>query len=200
MPQTTTTVTPCVKPVEELRSVEISFEDHEFYAGQKLVASISHDDDLTQPWIVMVNGEEIHRANTFKRCHSYITWHYQRGTLPVQEEGPAATTGNEIMVQIATECEKYGFDLMDDGIYHHDVKLGQVGCTDGRWWVIRASSEHQQKIPCDSVMDAVWSLSMVQLSCCEDLLDRPFETLTVEEWLRLVEYQPASDSRELIAA
>jgi hypothetical protein len=77
MPQTTATVTPCVKPVEELRSVEISFEDHEFYAGQKLVASITHDDDLTQPWIVMVNGEEIHRANTFKRCHSYITWHYQ---------------------------------------------------------------------------------------------------------------------------
>lgn len=33
MPQTTTTVTSCVKPVEELRSVEISFEDHEFYAG-----------------------------------------------------------------------------------------------------------------------------------------------------------------------
>ncbi|MCC5633043.1 hypothetical protein LC613_36585 [Nostoc sphaeroides CHAB 2801] len=84
MPQTTTTVTSCVKPVEELRSVEISFEDHEFYAGQKLVASITHDDNLTQPWIVMVNGEEIHRANTFKRCHSYITWHYQRETLPIQ--------------------------------------------------------------------------------------------------------------------
>ena len=32
MPQTTT-VTSCVKPVEELRSVEISFEDHEFYVG-----------------------------------------------------------------------------------------------------------------------------------------------------------------------
>ncbi|MCF2152013.1 hypothetical protein IQ276_037535 [Desmonostoc muscorum LEGE 12446] len=66
MPQTTTTVTSCVKPVEELRSVEISFEDHEFYAGQKLIASITHDDDLTQPWIVMVNGEESHRANTFR--------------------------------------------------------------------------------------------------------------------------------------
>ncbi|MEH2117791.1 hypothetical protein [Nostoc sp.] len=162
MPQTTTTVTSCVKPVEELRSVEISFEDHEFYAGQKLIASITHNDDLTQPWIVMVNGEEIHHANTFKRCHSYITWHYQRGTLPIQEEEtfkrchsyitwhyqrgtlpiqeeetPVATTGNEIMVQIADECEKYGFEILNDGIYDHDQKLGEVSCSDSRWWVFR---------------------------------------------------------------
>ncbi|WP_193200279.1 hypothetical protein [Nostoc sp. MG11] len=159
MPQTIATVTPCVKPVEELTSVEISFYDHEIYCGTQLIATISYDDDLTQPWVVMVNDEEIHRANTFKRCHSYITWHYQRGTLPVQEETPAATTGNKIMVQIADECEQYGFEILDDGIYHQDVKLGEVGCTNGRWWVIRASSEHQQKVPCDSAADAVWSLS-----------------------------------------
>jgi hypothetical protein len=186
----------------ELTLVEIDFYEHEVYAAGKLIASIGHDDDLTQPWLVLINGVEVFRHDTFKRCHSYITWHYQRGTLPVQEqETPVATTGNEVIAEIATECEKYNFDLMDDGIYHHnDVKLGKVGCTDGRWWVMRASSEHQQKVPCDSVMDAVWSLSMVQLSCCEHLLDRPFETLTVEEWLRLVEYQPGSDSRELITA
>ncbi|QFS51903.1 hypothetical protein GXM_09397 [Nostoc sphaeroides CCNUC1] len=184
MPQTTATLTSCVRPVEELRSVEISFENHEFYAGQKLVASITHDDDLTQPWIVMVNGEEIHRANTFKRCHSYITWHYQRGTLPIQEEEtPVATTGNEIMVQIADECEKYGFEILNDGIYDHDRKLGEVGCTNSRWWVIRATSVHQQKIPCDSAFDAVWALSMVELTqpSCKELLDKPFDRLTAND-------------------
>ncbi len=183
MPQTTATVTSCVKPVEELRSVEISFEDHEFYAGQKLVASMTHDDDLTQPWIVMVNGEEIHRANTFKRCHRYITWHYQRGTLPVHEETPVPTTGNEIMVQIADECEKYGFEILDDGIHDHEQKLGEVGCTNGRWWVIRATSVHQQKIPCDSALDAVWVLSMVELTqpSREELLDKPFDRLTAND-------------------
>jgi hypothetical protein len=202
MPQTTATVTSCVKPVEELRSVEISFEDHEFYAGQKLVASITHDDDLTQPWIVMVNGEEIHRANTFKRCHSYMTWHYQRGTLPIQgEETPVATTGNEIMVQIADECEKYGFEILNDGIYDHEQKLGEVGCTNIRWWVIRATSVHQQKVPCDSAFDAVWVLSMVELTqpSCEELLDKPFDELTLQEWERLREYQPVVE-RELVAA
>ncbi|RCJ28651.1 hypothetical protein A6769_36460 [Nostoc punctiforme NIES-2108] len=184
MPQTTATLTSCVKPVEELRAVEISFEDHEFYAGQKLVASVTHDDDLTQPWIVMVNGEEIHRANTFKRCHSYITWHYQRGTLPIQEEEtPVATTGNEVMCEIAAQCEQFGFELLDDGIYKDEQKLGSVGCTDGRWWVIRATSVHQQKIPCDSARKAMWVLSMVELTqpSREELLDKPFDRLTAND-------------------
>ena len=36
---------------EPLRIVEISFGDHEYYAGNQLVASITHDDDhLTQRW------------------------------------------------------------------------------------------------------------------------------------------------------
>ena len=197
MPQTATT---CVKSVAELTSVEISFYDHEIYAAEKLIASITYDhsDFVTQPWVVMVNGEEIHRADTFKRCHSYITWHYKHSTLPVQE-APVATTENETMAQISDECEKYGFDILDDGIYHHDVKLGEVGCTDGKWWVIRASSEHQQKVPCDSAIDALWSLSMVEVSPCEDLLDRAFDQLTAEEWQRLLEFEPVME-RELVAA
>ncbi|MEH2023030.1 hypothetical protein [Nostoc sp.] len=56
MPQATTTVTPCAKSVEELRVVEISFYDHEVYAAGKLIASIGHDDDLTQRWLVLING------------------------------------------------------------------------------------------------------------------------------------------------
>jgi hypothetical protein len=40
---------------EELTVREINFFDHEiFYAGD-LIAIITHDDDLTQPWIVSAN-------------------------------------------------------------------------------------------------------------------------------------------------
>ena len=66
---------------EHLTTVEISFYDHEYYLGEKLVAAITYDDDLTQPWIVMVNGEEKHRANTWAKCSNYITWHHKQGTL-----------------------------------------------------------------------------------------------------------------------
>jgi hypothetical protein len=191
--------------LQELTALEISFYDHNIYCGDKLVAIIAHDhtDFVTQRWVVMVNGSEIHRGDTYAKCHSYIQWHHKRGTLPVQEqETPAAATGNEIQCQIADECDKYNFVLLGDGIYHQDVKLGEVGCTDSRWWVIRASSIHQQKVPCDSAGDAVWSLSMVEAlpMPCEHLLDKPFDQLTAEEWRRVIEYQPESDSRELVAA
>ncbi|MHC5914283.1 MAG: hypothetical protein ACYTXE_25560 [Nostoc sp.] len=85
MPQVATTVTPCVK-VEELRVIEISFYDHEYYAGRQLIATITHDDDLTQPWLVIVNDKEVHRTATLMLCHRYICLQYKRGTLPVQEE------------------------------------------------------------------------------------------------------------------
>jgi hypothetical protein len=116
---------------EPLTIVEISFDHHEYYADDKLVASISHDDNhLTQRWVVMVNYKEIFRANTPMRCHRFICTHYKDGSLPVQEQlAKPCTTGNEIMAQIFNECEKYGFEILDDGIYQNDEKLGEVGQT-----------------------------------------------------------------------
>ncbi len=67
---------------EKLTTVEISFYDHEFYAASKLIASITHDEDLTQPWLVMVNGAEKFRANTWARCHRFIQWHLNNSQLP----------------------------------------------------------------------------------------------------------------------
>ena len=55
-------------------------------------------------------------------------------------------------------------------------------------------------------MDAVYWLSMVdtmpdaEAADCEELLDRPFEMLTNEEWGQLREYAPVAESRELVAA
>lgn len=118
---------------------ELSFYDQEAFVDGELVAGIFYDHDNYENlyWRVIINDKEIFRDTTSARCHSYVKQQYQQGTLPVQEpfEEPC-TTGNEIMVQIFNECEKYGFEILDDGIYKNDVKLGEVGCTDGDWWVI----------------------------------------------------------------
>ncbi|MEH2161527.1 MAG: hypothetical protein V7K38_10860, partial [Nostoc sp.] len=137
---------------EPLTIVEISFGDHEYYADDKLVATIAHDDNhLTQRWVVMVNDKEVFRANTLMRCDRFICTHYKDGSLPVQnKEVTPPTTENQIMAHIFNECQNYGFELLDDGIYTHDTedgklrKLGQVGCTNGNWWVIQDSSGQQQ--------------------------------------------------------
>jgi hypothetical protein len=208
---------------EALTPIEISFYHHEYYAGNQLVASISHDDDhLTQRWVVTVNDKEVFRANTPMRCHRFICTHYKDGSLPVQEQqATPCTTENQIMAHIFNECQNYGFEILDDGIYNNNgVKLGQVGCTDGNWWVISGSSGQQQYS--NSVFEAVRSLSMVETSLtelshelqyrpleqlttdelqqlldaeaveCEQLLDTPFEQLTAQDWQRLREYEPVA--------
>ncbi|MHC5916632.1 MAG: hypothetical protein ACYTXE_37915, partial [Nostoc sp.] len=58
---------------EPLRIVEISFGDHEYYAGNQLIASITYDDNhLTQRWVVTINDKEVFRANTPMRCDRFI--------------------------------------------------------------------------------------------------------------------------------
>ncbi|MBD2534088.1 hypothetical protein H6G97_32960 [Nostoc flagelliforme FACHB-838] len=201
-----------------LRIVEISFDHHEYYAGDELVASIAHDDNhLTQRWVVMVNDKELFRANTPMRCHRFICTHYKDGTLLVEAlvqgsrgaEGknlqqlsplplrssapmPSSTTGNKVMAQIFNECEKFGFEILNEGIYQNDEKLGEVGQTDGGWWFTRAADE-TQRIPCDSAMSAVQSLSMVDVSTDsksvfdEYFLEQPLEQLTGDKLQRLLE-------------
>ncbi|MBD2682663.1 MULTISPECIES: hypothetical protein [Nostoc] len=68
---------------EPLTTVEINFYHHEIYCGKELIAYITYDHSefMTQPWLVMVNGEEKFRANTWAKCHRYISWHHKDGTL-----------------------------------------------------------------------------------------------------------------------
>jgi hypothetical protein len=127
------------------------------------------------------------------RCDRFICTHYKDGSLPVQEqEAKPCTTGNEVMAQIFTECEKYGFEILNDGIYQNDEKLGEVGQTDGDWWFTRAADE-TQRIPCDSAVEAVQSLSMVDVSTDgksifdEYFLEQPLEQLTGNKLQRLLE-------------
>ncbi|MGF1673447.1 MAG: hypothetical protein ACFCUV_07150, partial [Rivularia sp. (in: cyanobacteria)] len=65
-----------------IRTVEISFYDHEIHVDDKLIANITHDhsDFVTQRWVVVINDVEIHRANTWMKCYDYIIWHYKKGT------------------------------------------------------------------------------------------------------------------------
>lgn len=185
------------------------------------------------------------------RCDHFICTHYKDSTLPVKAEvqgsrgaegknlqqlSPlplcprtpmlSSSTENQIMAHIFNECQNYGFKILDDGIYNNGVKLGQVGCTDGNWWVKRRCSGQQQYS--NSVFDAVRSLSMVDISLaepvheylqdrpleqltteelqqllsaevaeCEQLLDLSFEQLTTQDWQQLLLYEP---HLELVAA
>ncbi|MBD2200661.1 MULTISPECIES: hypothetical protein [Calothrix] len=168
--------------------LEISFYDQEAFVGDELVASISYDHGNYQNlyWRVMINGNEIFRDISAARCHSYIKQQYQQGKLPLQEQLEPEepwVTDNEIMAEIFSACENYGFEMLNDGIYQNDRKLGEVGCTDGRWWVVRAAQDHQ-RIPCNSASDAVQLLS--ESAADEYLGYRLLEHLSPKEWRSLL--------------
>jgi hypothetical protein len=139
------------------------------------------------------------------------SWHdrYERAmqTLKTSEEQQEIETGeNEITVLIASECEKYEFEILDDGVYYNERKLGEVGRTSLDWWVVRESSTSKTKIPCDSAPDAVWSLWAMETSASidemdyEELLDIPFEMLTNIQWNLIKGYKPVSEVEEFVAA
>lgn len=194
---------------KNIKAQEISLYEHEIYAGDELIAKITHDDNdfVTQRWVVTINDIEIHRANTWIKCYNHITWHYTQGTLPQQhQEAETVTSSNEVAAIIADECEKFEFDIFDDGIYKNDAKLGQVGCTDGKWWVIKASSSSNHFRHFGSAFDAVWSLWAAEISssvdensfrtgCPKDmeLLDLPFELLATTEWQLIKKHKPLQE-------
>ncbi|BAY41453.1 hypothetical protein NIES2111_58490 (plasmid) [Nostoc sp. NIES-2111] len=187
---------------EEYTSVEITFYDHEIYSNGQLIARISHDDSnfVTQRWLVIINNKEEFRANTWAKCYRYICTHHKDGSLAVQEpEAPATTTGNEIMVQIANECENLGLELLDDGIYRGDEKLGEAGQTNGNWWFTRTDDSTQQQIFCNSVSDAVWLVSRDESPECADFLNEYLQYRPLEQ-MPSVELKHLLDSAELVTA
>ncbi|MCC5653202.1 hypothetical protein LC609_26060 [Nostoc sp. XA013] len=200
---------------EPLTIVEISFDHHEYYAGNQLVASISYDDNhLTQRWVVTVNEKEVFRANTLMRCDRFICTHYKDGSLPVQDkEATPPTTENQIMAHIFNECQNYNnsqfasrnsqlnaitksekpYTCNDSVINSLDnCELRTANCELlSDWWVKRRYSVQQQYS--NSVLDAVLSLSMVDVSTDgksifdEYFLDQPLEQLTGDKLQRLLE-------------
>lgn len=69
----------------------------------RTIAQISLNEDTfaTQPWVVTINGEEVHRANTFAKCQNWVTWHHKNGTLPEVEASAIANEQTEEQVSSA---------------------------------------------------------------------------------------------------
>jgi thiosulfate reductase cytochrome b subunit len=108
---------PPIQSLNEIKAVEISFEEHEIYAGERAIARIIYNDEdfITQPWMVIINGLEVHRANTWAICYNYITWHFKQGTLPHQKEAIGAVNSDTSVPRRCSQRVRSG--------YHHRIAL-----------------------------------------------------------------------------
>jgi hypothetical protein len=76
----------------------------------------------------------------------------------------SATTGNEIMAQIASGCESLGYELLKDGIYHQETRLVEFVHSNAQSYYVQTLKEQPQLL-CESV----------------DLLDVPIGQLSPEQ-------------------
>ncbi|MHC5779211.1 hypothetical protein [Nostoc sp.] len=75
-----------IRPLVEMNGDDCIVDGAMPTAGGAIAATITSDDDLTQPWVVKIGGVEVHRANTWARCYDYVRTHVKYGTLPIQEQ------------------------------------------------------------------------------------------------------------------
>ena len=115
-----------------ITTVEISFFDHEVYALGKQIAAITHDhsDFQTQRWVAMVGGTEIHRADSWAKCHSYISWHYLQGTLVAAPTSIPAASSNSLNFKPALSAnpEKTIYEVFRGVDSLGLVILSECGC------------------------------------------------------------------------
>ncbi|MFN6559985.1 MAG: hypothetical protein RMY28_009275 [Nostoc sp. ChiSLP01] len=92
----------------ELRITNYEVDGDDVTVNGQAIASITIDEShLTQPWVVKIDGVEVHRNGTWAQCYNYVRWHHKNGTLAA----PAT----------------------DDYLFHEDIqptiKLPKVGDT-----------------------------------------------------------------------
>lgn len=94
--------------LNDIKAIEISFEEHEIYVGDRAIAKIifTDEDFETQPWVVIINGIEIHRGNTWMKCFHFVTWHLKQGTLPQQQEEVTVIDEKHIAIPVFIPRQK----------------------------------------------------------------------------------------------
>ena len=190
----------------EIHAVEISFFDHEVYALGKQIAAITHDPDdfQTQRWVVMVGETEVHRADAWAKCHSYITWHYKQGTLPtalpvVEQLKSVDWRSPEIEVD-EQQDEEFGLLYR---VWNSNQLLGTFYHAISGEWVVQSCFQDDRP-RCNTAAEA--QLIIVALAGRVvadsgddgiDLLNKPVDELTVAEWQAI---KLAAQQAELVAA
>ena len=120
----------------EITTVEITFYDHEIYAGDKQIAAITHDPDdfQTQRWVVMVGETEVHRDQAWAKCFDYVRWHYKQGTLPVVCEVQCEPQATEVIEPLAYKLVYVGGVCPKKYHVYRDDSLHGIICTHFTHW------------------------------------------------------------------
>ncbi len=118
-------------------------ETYECLVKDKIVAVVAYDwanDGATQPWIVQVNDETVHTANTQNKAIGWVNWHYKNGTLPFVEPAPVETITKACDEnQVVAHDSKTATDVWVVTTVDNKM-IGVVGANSDGWWAMPSSS------------------------------------------------------------
>lgn len=82
--------------------------------SQEIRIDYDHDDFVTQPYVIMINGREFMRFNTYARAENALAWHTKNNSLPTWEpieEIPTASI--EFSHSVSDEKDIYVYRVED---------------------------------------------------------------------------------------
>lgn len=145
---------------------EIDFYTHEILVDGKVQATINHDsENLTQPWVVSINGVECFRDTTYNRCYRWFMIHHNAGTLP----NPEVLEIEEVEIVPTTQVGDYSLILVsvEPNIktfrcYKNDSLLGVIFQHQHYWSNSIDNIQHFEAIDAAVCLDKFMSKKLIR--------------------------------------
>ncbi|MEH2029820.1 MAG: hypothetical protein V7K67_09110 [Nostoc sp.] len=173
------------------------------------IAELSHDAfNSSNPWYVSVSGVEVYRTSLYCEATDWVKSQYVAGTLALHQPQ---------QVQVLTTREERAATI--EVLEQHGSEFVVHNCENDHYYVVRPNtSEVNQRCECADchyrgtkckhqiavenylVQQRLEQVIVTVAVSLEELLDKPFDELTRDEWERLKETSVQTQSMELVAA
>ncbi|MHC5819381.1 MAG: hypothetical protein ACYT04_26755 [Nostoc sp.] len=185
------------------------FYNFEVTVNAETIAEVSHDAFNEQnPWYVSVAGIEVYRSTLYCEATDWVKSQYVAGTLTLHQSQPVQvllTTRSERAAAIEV-LEQHGDEFVvhnceNDHYYvvrpNHPEHKGRCECADCHYRGVKC--KHQIAVE-NFLGERLEQVILTVAVSLEELLDKPFDELSSEDWERLREYSAPIESMELVAA
>ncbi|MBN3949404.1 MAG: hypothetical protein HWQ38_24240 [Nostoc sp. NMS7] len=197
-------------PKQALSANDVTFTDIDgFYnfeaqANGQTIAELSHDAfNSLNAWYVSVSGIEVYRTSLYCQATDWVKSQYIAGTL---------SKHNHCQVQALTTREERAATI--EVLEQHGDEFVVHNCENDHYYVVRPNYPefkgrcecadcHYRGVKCKhqiAVENFLEETFPTVARFVDDLLDKPFDELSSEEWERLKNKSATSDRMELLAA
>jgi hypothetical protein len=182
------------------------FYNFEAQVNGEVIAELSYDAfNDEKPWYVTVSGIEVYRAALWCGSSNWVKSQYVAGTL---------TKHQPELIQVLTTREERAATI--EVLEQHGDEFVVHNCENDHHYVVRPNNLepnercecadcHYRSVKCKHQIAVEKYLveqrleKLIAVVSLDELLDKPFDELTGEEWERLKDCEPV-ESMELVAA